>query len=271
MKKLFLFGLFLLSLFALSCSNNVLKPSDYSKEEINKKYPYWQVGVANFQIANNLSSYATITVEEKRFILRCLALMRLAVNTEEFTERVKSKGQLAASRNASYGNFSIKIGEFYDNNKLAEVIRTVKNVKFTYEKINDKGAAFGTVCNTLRYANYMGGQNPDSIPIATWVGLPNGNENWIKWSGDSPYGYASFSALMFHEHLHNIGFTHIAETQNNNVPYALQDVVQKIIEDILYGKLKDKYAKQLDELTAYYYTEYKALLLEDSVFDPSKK
>ena len=34
MRKLFLFCLFLLSLFILSCNSNALKPSDYSKEEI---------------------------------------------------------------------------------------------------------------------------------------------------------------------------------------------------------------------------------------------
>ena len=32
LKKLFLFWLFLLSLFALSCNNNALKPDVYSKE-----------------------------------------------------------------------------------------------------------------------------------------------------------------------------------------------------------------------------------------------
>ena len=117
----------------------------------------------------------------------------------------------------------------------------------------------------------MGGQDPDSIPTETWVGLPNDNESWIKWSGDSLYGYAYFSALVFHEHLHNMGFTHITQTQKNNVPYALQDVVQNIIGEILYGNLKNKYAKQLDELTAYYFTEYKDLLTEDTIFDPNQK
>ena len=267
MKKLFLFISFLSSLFVLSCNSNVLKPSDYSKEEIDKKYPYWQVGAANFQIANNLSSYASITVDEKRFILRCMALIRTALNSEEFLTEVIAKGDLTAAANYSYGNFTIKAGEKYDPNILTEVVRTVKH-EFTYEKLSTGGAGLGTVGDS-RYARYCGGQPADQIPTADWVGFENAN--WIKWSGDSLYGYASFSGLMFHEHMHNIGFTHAAINQNSNVPYGLQDVVQKLIERILYGNLKDKYAKQLDELTAYYYTEYKDLLLEDSVFDPSKK
>ena len=65
-KKLFILNLLLLFIFG--CNSSMLKPDDFSKETINKKYPYWQVGVANFQIANNLTSYATITVEEKRYI-----------------------------------------------------------------------------------------------------------------------------------------------------------------------------------------------------------
>ena len=264
-KKLFILNLLLLFIFG--CNSSMLKPDDFSKETINKKYPYWQVGVANFQIANNLTSYATITVEEKRFILRCMALIRTALNSDEFPTAVKAKGNLTAAANYSYGNFSIKAGEAYNPDKLTEVVRTLK-YNFTYEKLKTGGAGLGTV-GVSRYARYMGGQNPDQIPTADWVGFEN--DNWIKWSGDSPYGYASFSGLMFHEHMHNIGFTHNDVNKNSNVPYGLQDVVQKLIERILYDDLKDKYARQLDELTAYYYTEYKNLLREDSIFDPNIK
>ena len=86
-------------LFILSCNNNSLKPDTYTKEEINKKYPYWDVGVAEFKIAEDLTNYATITVEEKRFILRCMALMRTAVNTTEFPAEVnKNKNKLVCRK-----------------------------------------------------------------------------------------------------------------------------------------------------------------------------
>ncbi|MBW5383312.1 hypothetical protein [Brachyspira pilosicoli] len=267
-KTLFItLSLFTMILFLLSCNNNSLKPDTYTKEEIDKKYPYWNIGMSEFKIAENLTNYATITVEEKRFILRCMALMRLAVNTSEFPTEVQKK-DLASSVNASYGSVTIKIGDKYDKSKIVDVIRSLTYTNFIYEKMSTGGAAFGTVGQS-RYVRYVGGQDPNQIPTANWVGFENAN--WIQWSGNSLYGYASFSGLMFHEHMHNIGFTHVAQTSSNNVPYALQDVVQKLIERILYGDLKSKYAKALDELTAYYYTEYKDLLLEDSVFDPSKK
>ena len=144
-KKSFIFALFILYfLTIISCNNNVLKPDDYSKETIDKKYPYWQVGVSNFQIANTLTSYSIITVEEKRFILRCMALIRTALNSSEFPSQVKAKGNLAAAQDYSYGNFSIKAGENYDPDKLTEVVRTVKH-NFTYEKLKTGGAGLGTV------------------------------------------------------------------------------------------------------------------------------
>lgn len=109
-KTLFItLSLFTMILFLLSCNNNSLKPDTYTKEEINRKYPYWNVGVAEFKIAEDLTNYATITVEEKRFILRCMALMRTAVNTTEFPAEVnKNKNKLVSSVDARYGNAFIK-------------------------------------------------------------------------------------------------------------------------------------------------------------------
>ena len=63
-KKLFTLNLLLL--FMLGCNNNILKPDDFSKETINKKYPYWQVGIENFEIDSILNKYTIITVDEKK-------------------------------------------------------------------------------------------------------------------------------------------------------------------------------------------------------------
>ncbi|WP_302280202.1 hypothetical protein [Brachyspira pilosicoli] len=262
-KTLFItLNLFTMILFLLSCNNNSLKPDTYTKEEINKKYPYWDVGVAEFKIAEDLTNYATITVEEKRFILRCMALMRTAVNTTEFpTEVNKNKNKLVSSVDARYEKFSIKKGDMYDPNIMVEVIRSLQYTNFIYEKRSTRGVALGALGQS-RYVRYLGGQAPNQIPTANWVGFENAN--WIKWS----YGYASFSGLMFHEHMHNIGFNHVG---GHDVPSTLQNIMTDLMNRILNGDLKSKYAKALDELTAYYYTQYKHLLLEDSVFDPSKK
>ncbi len=85
--------------------------------------------------------------------------------------------------------------------------------------------------------------------------------------------YANVAGLMFHEHMHNIGFNHFGDY---NVPAALQGVVTGILNEMLWKPiegpaLKNKYSKQLDELIAYYLTEYKHLLNEDTIFEPSTK
>lgn len=74
LKKLFL----LVLLFsALSCNNNALKPDDFSKETINKKYPYWQVGIDSFEIDSNVDKYTTITVDEKNICWYVWRLLEL--------------------------------------------------------------------------------------------------------------------------------------------------------------------------------------------------
>ena len=88
--------------------------------------------------------------------------------------------------------------------------------------------------------------------------------------------YANVAGLMFHEHMHNLGFNHFGDY---NVPAALQGIVTGILNKILWKdaiegntpNLKNKYKKQVEELIAYYLTEYKDLLTEDSIFDPNVK
>ena len=68
----------------------------------------------------------------------------------------------------------------------------------------------------------------------------------------------------------NIGFTH---KKDYAVPYVLDKVVRDILNGILWKdqNLRNKYLKQVNELIAYYLTEYKYLLTEDTIFDPNKK
>ncbi|WP_297244571.1 hypothetical protein [uncultured Brachyspira sp.] len=279
LKKLFLFWLFLLSLFALSCNNNALKPDVYSKESIDKKYPYWQVGIENFEIDSRLNKRTVITVDEKKYILVCMALMILAVNTDEFAERVKaSEGSLKSSVGDSYDGHTLQYGEQYNAQKLIDSVRSLK-YNFTYRKMNVAAGTGTGEQGKSRYLRY-GLQNENDIPTGKLIGLSSGNWGSLD---DVLFGdyftymqsqtYANVAGLMFHEHMHNIGFNHFGDY---NVPAALQGVVTQIINEMLWKPiegpaLKKKYSKQLDELIAYYLTEYKHLLNEDTVFDPSSK
>lgn len=245
-----------LLLFALSCNNNPIKPSDYTKEEIDKKYPYWQVGIERFYIAPEISDYTVITVEEKRWALRSLALMRAIINTPEFETEFMKK-TYTSSRTVTNGGFPINFGEAYDNNRLLTVIRNRKyNVQ--YCKYNSKNQVAVGGVGPSRYAleGFV-----DNLGDATFVGIPN-----MNWKSEFAYGiFVGFMGVIFHEHLHNTGLTHIG---GHDATTAVQTVAEGIGKRILGGDLKDKYQKQVEELTAYYYTEYKEWLVVSTTYNP---
>ena len=273
-KKLFTLNLLLL--FMLGCNNNILKPDDFSKETINKKYPYWQVGIENFEIDSILNKYTIITVDEKKYMLVCMALIRMAVNTEKFANRVKAAdSQLGSSVNDSYNGHNLKKGDKYEAQKVIDCVRSLK-YDFVYRKMN---VAVGTGTGWQGKSRYLryGLQPENEIPIGEWVGFHSGNWGSLDsvLFGDyftymQSQEYANTAGLMFHEHMHNIGFHHEGQYA---VPYTLQNVVTGILNEILWkdSNMRNKYSKQINELIAYYLTEYKDLLNEDSIFDPSLK
>ncbi|ASJ20833.1 hypothetical protein [Brachyspira hampsonii] len=279
-KKLFVFNLLLLAV--LGCNNNALKPDDFSKESIDKKYPYWQVGIESFEIASELSKYTTITVDEKKYMLICMALIRLAVNTDEFASRIKAAdAELGSSVNDSYDGQELKVGEKYNAQKVIDTVRSLK-YDFVYRKMNTAAGVGTGEMGKSRYLRH-GLQPENQIPTGRWVGFSSGNWGSIDsalFGNYSTYmesqAYANTAGLMFHEHMHNIGFHHVGKYK---VPYTLQGVVTDILNQILWKdaingtkpSLKNKYEKQVNELIAYYLTEYKYLLNEDTVFDPSQK
>lgn len=247
-----------LLLFVFSCNNNPIKPSDYTKEEIDKKYPYWQVGIERFYIAPEISDYTVITVEEKRWALRSLALMRAIINTPEFETAFMAKTNYIYSRAETYtNNIPIKFGEAYDKNRLLEVIRNCKyNVQ--YCKYNRTGQVAVGGVGPSRYAleGFV-----DNLSYATYVGIPN-----MNWKSEFAYGiFIGFVGVIFHEHLHNLGLTHNGGYDaTTGVQYVLEGVGKRILS----GDLKDKYQKQVEELTAYYYTEYKEWLITSTTYKP---
>ena len=272
-KKLFILSFLLLSV--LGCNNSALKPDVYSKETIEQKYPYWQVGIDRFEI--NSKKYTAITIDEKKYMLVCMALIRMAVNTDEFVERVKKlDAELGSSVEDSYNGQVLKVGDKYDAQKIIDCVRSLK-YNFGYRKV--EGVAVGTGVGPVGKSRYLryGVQPDNEIPIGEWIGFSTGNWGSIE---DVLFGdyftymqsqtYANTAGLMFHEHMHNIGFHHVGKYA---VPYTLQGVVTGILNEILWkdAKLREKYSKQVDELIAYYLTEYKYLLTEDTIYDPSQK
>ena len=250
---------FLLSILFLSCGNNFISPSSYSKDQIDKKYPYWKVGVSNFWVDGD-NDYTELTVSEKRFYLSSLALIRLIVNSEEFNYVFqKNADKFVADLTVSKEEgaiYPVVKGDKLNVDRLIKVIRVVsydveygKGSHKNYQAFSDEG-------------NYHYSFYGSSIELLTGKRIWFPNYYLIDWAYNNLY---YFSALVFHEHLHNIGFTH-----NSATIYAMQDMIQNLGYRILEGDLKDKYEISLDELTAYYFTEYKRFLLSSTVYHSKK-
>lgn len=244
-----------LLLFILGCKNTI-KPSDYTKEAINKKYPYWQVGIDRFYIAPEISGYTVITVEEKRWALRSLALMRAIINTPEFETEFLKKTYIS-SVNESRGGYPITNGQVYDTNRLLAVVRNRKyNVQYCKYNRTSQVAVGGIGPSRYALEGYI-----NNLGDATFVGIPN-----MNWKSEFAYGiFIGFVGVIFHEHLHNTGLNHL---NGHDTPTAIQTVAEGIGKRILSGDLKDKYQKQVEELTAYYYTEYKEWLTTSTIHNP---
>ena len=244
-----------LLLFILGCKNTI-KPSDYTKEAINKKYPYWQVGIDRFYIAPEISSYTVITVEEKRWALRSLALMRAIINTPEFETEFLKKTYIS-SVNESRGRFPISKGKEYNKDRLLTVIKNRKyDVQYCKYNRTSQVAVGGIGPSRYALEGYI-----NNLGDATFVGIPN-----MNWKSEFAYGiFIGFVGVIFHEHLHNTGLNHL---NGHDTPTAIQTVAEGIGKRILSGDLKDKYQKQVEELTAYYYTEYKEWLTTSTIHNP---
>ena len=258
MKKV-LFS-FLLTFIALSCNNNnnVMSPSRYSREEIDKKYPYWKVGVSKFWVEEK-NEYIELTVTEKKLYLRSLALMRLAINTEEFVEAFKKDAanfiaDVTVSKDEG-AVFPCKEGDLLDIDRLITIIRAFENNVEYGKGVHKSDTAYANG-GAYYYALY-GSSNDFYIGKSIW--FPN--HYLVQWSGGD---LAYFSALAFHEHLHHMGFTH-----NNGTVYSMQGTLQNLEYRIDGGDLTEKYREAFDELTMYYFNEYKHLLMSSTVYDPN--
>ena len=223
-KKLFILSFLLLSV--LGCNNSALKPDVYSKETIDQKYPYWQVGIDRFEI--NSKKYTAITIDEKKYMLVCMALIRMAVNTDEFVERVKKlDAELGSSVEDSYNGQVLKVGDKYDAQKIIDCVRSLK-YNFGYRKV--EGVAVGTGVGPVGKSRYLryGVQPDNEIPIGV-VGLYSYNEYpndaWLSWFGVlenyRQKGYGSKMFDFFEKLALNKGYTSIRVYTDNEFDKAI--------------------------------------------------
>ena len=266
MKRILFLLIFSSVLINCSSSLKPISPSQYSKKEIDKKFPYWKCGISDFLISEEKKEYTRITIAEKRYALECMALMRLAVNIPEFVTRMHEytnnnrKFMSSVEANLPNSPYNTYWGKEYDVNRLIEVIRTLE-AEFRYTKAHQTANYMSANVGNVRYT-YLGYTN--KIYTGTHCGLPN-----VDWT-QGIWGYnIGFMSTAFHEHMHNIGFNHKSGiTNGTKVTYDTPSALQNIIGGC--GRLAlNKYKEDFELLKAYYFNEYRHHLLEDTVYDPN--
>lgn len=61
------------------------------------------MGIYRFEIDSRMNKYTDIKINEKIYVLRCMAPIRTAVNSQEFINNVRAnKSQLLSSINDTY-------------------------------------------------------------------------------------------------------------------------------------------------------------------------
>lgn len=265
MKNLFII---FVSLLIISCSQRVTKPlnsfnnnstDDYQEistnyqristndvnyiQKMEELYPAWDVKITRF-----FAKDANITVEEKRNMLKKLSLVKFMVNTPEFEEKVLATTMYSAV-NAKGPNGNIKVGSQLDSERIMKVLKNRKYNLVIRKAVVGGYAALGVLGPSLYCLadNYSQG--------TLWIAFPS-SQNWVKGGYlQEPY----LSSTVFHEILHNTGFTH---SGNYGAVYPLQGIYKSLYND---AKWKEKYKEKLEDFIYYYEIKYSHFLESDSL------
>ena len=211
-------------------------------KKMEELYPAWNVKLSWFNPKD-----AKITIAEKRNMLRKLSLVKFMINTPEFEEKVLATTMYSAV-NASGPNGDIKVGSKLDSKRIMTVLKNRNyNVAIRKQKISGV-AALGVLGKSL----YCLADNVSQDTL--WIAFPS-VENWVNGGYLlEPY----LSAIVFHEILHNTGFSH---SGNYGAIYPLQNIYKSLYND---KKWKEKYKERLEDFQYYYEIKYSHVLNADS-------
>jgi len=275
MKKLFLI------LLLGSCSFTPSDPADLMTSQNNysfdletqgKQYPFWNISFTGFFVADQdprsvsnpteQQKYDSrlININDKRLMLKSLAFLRFVINTPEFTTNVL-KQKYQSSRTVTDSRGSVKEGDPLDSKRILEILQKRSYSLQIQKRIMDSEAAAIGVLGPFIYL--MDDNNP-SVNNSSWIAFPN-DQNW------STGGYLKqvyIAGVIFHEMLHNTGFTH-KDKVSNDATYGTQYVFKIVASDPTWQR---KYQKQLQTYINYYIDRYqKEWLLTDTIAVKKKK
>lgn len=267
MFKLFVVILFLTSCTVSSSSQNPLK-------NLNDKFPFFDIHLDRFVVFDqdsNASGATSIdnqnakilTVSEKRIMLNALDTIRFVINTPEFGSLMKLQTYYAAD-NFSGPNGMVQKGQPYPSKeRLLQVIQQrMASVIIRKEQVPLVAFAVGQLpIESGRFFNAYVASDDNPINHGTFFVAFNNREKW-----DSPPFFqneAFIASVLFHELLHNMGFSHAEPLDiNRDTVYVLQQVLEAVYNDPAW---QNKYAGALRSFRPFYPNLYSSWLKSDTL------
>lgn len=273
MKKILIIFLFInsCSFIPTSPANLMMNNYDFlqSIEEQSHQYPYWNIDFLRFNVLDQDPQFVnnptpeqkikarTLTINDKVLMFQNLSFLRFALNTPEFASNLL-KTTFNSSVNAKGPKGIMVKGKPLDSKRLLEILQKRSYaVEIRKGVIAAGAAAVGVVGRHI----YVLDDNDPQAHNSYWLAFPN-SQNW------STGGYLKrnyITTILFHEMLHNSGFSH---TVPNDATYGIANVFGRTVGD---PKWKQKYQKQLTAFISYYGNQYKEWLLKDTIAIPKKK
>ncbi|MGL4367659.1 MAG: hypothetical protein ACRCTQ_05220 [Brevinemataceae bacterium] len=237
--------------FIPSAPADLLSAKDHfgfmSLEDMGRRYPFFQLEVS-FKVLNQEIGWVDnptpeqrrkakiLTGADKAHMLARMDIMRFGINTPEFAERIM-KGIFISARDATGPNGSVAKGQPLENRRLLE---TLQNSQLKVEIIKSSLPSSSYAgCGSVGFSRYV---CLDSRVSTGWVKYPNRDE----WDSSPSLLNGTWGVeILFHEFLHNIGFSHLDsfnpyDPQNDTV-YNIQNALRDTLYD---PKWQQKYSEQ---------------------------
>lgn len=253
MKKNYI--LLSLCILLVSCTVTIDSPIDLLINNVTsfdidikaKQYPYFPVKFHTFGIRYETTivtpENTTITTKEKEIMLERLDFVRFVLNTPEFEKNIL-EASIYSDREIKGTKGTVTSGEKFNNRRLLDVLQyNAHSVRIAKAKIA-AGAAAQAGVGTPIYVNEKG-FNKNKIYTIEFPYV----EQWDK-GGYLQENY--ISGVLFHELLHNMGFSHGNSGKPDPV-YGIQGVFLKTLT----SEFRTKYNKKIASFKPFYKTIYK--------------
>ncbi len=235
-----------------------------SIEEKSKLYPYFDIKLDSFCVqdadyrgdadatAEQQLQARTFTVEEKRYILQTMDLVRFTLNSPEFYDRLTNLSHtLNLTRTGSGELGSNYYGQAADLDRIMDMIKIGHYGLIVRKMADSSGAIARGDLGPFIYHDPIKIYNPDR---RTRIHFPNHVKQTSRHQ-------VNLGSTILHESMHNFGFTH-DNTVPNSIPYGVQPVFEAVARQIYNGELR---AQEYEAFKGYHEEKYSEWLLADTL------